>query len=29
MNIHILTFQPGASHGYIETHYQEHGAFIG
>lgn len=28
MNIHILTFQPGASHGYIETHYQEHGALI-
>ena len=28
MNIHILTFKPGASHGYIETHVQEHGAYI-
>lgn len=28
MNIHILTFKPGASHGYIETHLQEHGALI-
>jgi len=28
MNIHILSFQPGASHGYIETHVQEHGALI-
>lgn len=28
MNIHILTFQPGACHGYIETHIQEHGAYI-
>jgi len=28
MNIHILEFQPGASHGYIETHYQEHGAYL-
>lgn len=28
MNIHILTFQPGACHGYIETHVQEHGAYI-
>lgn len=27
-NIHILEFQPGASHGYIETHYQEHGAYL-
>lgn len=25
MNMHILRFAPGASHGYIETHYQEHG----
>lgn len=25
MNIHILRFTPGASHGYIETHLQEHG----
>lgn len=28
MNIHILTFKPGASHGYIETHIQEHGALV-
>lgn len=28
MNIHILAFKPGACHGYIETHYQEHGAYI-
>lgn len=28
MNFHILSFQPGASHGYIETHFQEHGALI-
>lgn len=28
MNFHILTFQPGASHGYIETHVQEHGAYL-
>ncbi|AEB07739.1 allantoin catabolism protein [Coriobacterium glomerans PW2] len=28
MNIHILSFKPGAYHGYVETHYQEHGAFI-
>lgn len=28
MNFHILSFQPGASHGYIETHFQEHGAYI-
>ncbi|SFN07250.1 (S)-ureidoglycine aminohydrolase [Izhakiella capsodis] len=27
-NMHILTFEPGASHGYIETHVQEHGAYI-
>ena len=26
MNMHILSFAPGASHGYIETHVQEHGA---
>ncbi len=25
MNMHILRFAPGASHGYIETHVQEHG----
>ncbi|MHC5229474.1 (S)-ureidoglycine aminohydrolase [Enterococcus sp. LJL99] len=28
MNFHILSFQPGASHGYIETHVQEHGAIL-
>lgn len=28
MNIHILTFAPGACHGYVETHVQEHGALI-
>lgn len=28
MNFHILTFEPGASHGYIETHVQEHGAYL-
>ncbi|EII6297292.1 (S)-ureidoglycine aminohydrolase [Staphylococcus pseudintermedius] len=28
MNIHILSFKPGASHGYIETHVQEHGAYV-
>lgn len=28
MNFHILSFRPGASHGYVETHVQEHGAFV-
>lgn len=28
MNFHILTFQPGGSHPFIETHVQEHGAYI-
>jgi (S)-ureidoglycine aminohydrolase len=28
MNMHILAFDPGASHGYVETHVQEHGALI-
>lgn len=28
MNFHILSFKPGASHGYIETHFAEHGAYI-
>lgn len=28
MNFHILAFKPGACHGYIETHIQEHGAYI-
>lgn len=25
MNMHVLKFAIGASHGYVETHYQEHG----
>ena len=28
MNFHILSFSPGACHGYVETHVQEHGALI-
>lgn len=28
MNMHILSFRPGASHGYVETHVQEHGAYV-
>lgn len=28
MNMHILTFQPGGSHPFIETHVQEHGAYL-
>lgn len=28
MNMHILSFETGASHGYVETHYQEHGAYL-
>ncbi|MDO5033461.1 MAG: (S)-ureidoglycine aminohydrolase [Eubacteriales bacterium] len=28
MNFHILRFLPGASHGYIETHVQEHGMYF-
>ncbi|TCP96208.1 (S)-ureidoglycine aminohydrolase [Cricetibacter osteomyelitidis] len=28
MNMHILLFKPGASHGYIETHFQEHGMYF-
>jgi (S)-ureidoglycine aminohydrolase len=28
MNFHILSFERGASHGYIETHVQEHGALV-
>ncbi len=28
MNMHILKFHPGASHGYIETHLQEHGMYF-
>lgn len=27
-NIHILEFKEGGSHGFVETHYQEHGAYI-
>lgn len=27
-NFHILCFKSGASHGYLETHIQEHGAYI-
>lgn len=28
MNMHILTFDPGACHPFVETHVQEHGAYI-
>lgn len=28
MNMHILSFDPGGCHPMIETHYQEHGAYI-
>ena len=28
LNFHILSFARGASHGYVETHVQEHGAVI-
>ncbi|MFA6808345.1 MAG: (S)-ureidoglycine aminohydrolase [Eubacteriales bacterium] len=28
MNMHILAFAPGGSHGFVETHVQEHGAYI-
>lgn len=28
MNMHILRFKLGASHGYIETHIQEHGMYF-
>ena len=28
MNMHILKFKLGASHGYIETHVQEHGMYF-
>ena len=28
MNMHILSFDPGASHNIIETHVQEHGAYV-
>lgn len=28
MNMHILSFLPGGCHGFVETHVQEHGAYI-
>lgn len=28
MNMHILSFEPGACHPFVETHIQEHGAYI-
>ena len=28
MNFHILSFEPGASHSFVETHVQEHGMYI-
>ena len=28
MNMHILKFSPGASHGYVETHVQQHGMYF-
>lgn len=28
MNMHILSFNPGASHSIVETHVQEHGMYI-
>lgn len=28
MNFHILSFEPGGSHPFIETHVQEHGAYL-
>ena len=28
MNMHLLLFKMGTSHGYIETHVQEHGAYV-
>lgn len=28
MNMHVLLFKMGTSHGYIETHVQEHGAYV-
>jgi len=28
MNMHILAFKMGACHGYVETHIQEHGAYV-
>lgn len=28
MNMHILSFEPGACHPFVETHVQEHGAYV-
>lgn len=28
MNMHILTFEPAGSHPFVETHVQEHGAYL-
>jgi (S)-ureidoglycine aminohydrolase len=28
MNMHILAFEPGSCHPFVETHVQEHGAYI-
>ncbi len=28
MNFHTLSFEPGGSHNFVETHVQEHGAYI-
>lgn len=28
MNFHILSFDPAASHPFVETHYQQHGAYL-
>ena len=28
MNMHILAFAPGGCHPFVETHVQEHGAYI-
>jgi len=28
MNFHILTFDPAGSHPFIETHVQQHGAYL-
>lgn len=28
MNMHILSFAPGGCHLFVETHVQEHGAYI-
>lgn len=28
MNMHILAFEPGGCHSFVETHVQEHGAYV-